>query len=79
MCVHLRAYGDWKLIERYEGGLELVNLKDDLGEQHDLVRENAAKAKELHEVKLLGPGEAKPPADNPAPQQPQTVPPKPSR
>jgi arylsulfatase A-like enzyme len=39
--------GDWKLIEWYEGGLELFNLKDDLGEQHDLARENPAKVKEL--------------------------------
>ena len=32
-----RPRGDWKLIEWYEDGkLELFNLKQDLGEQHDL-------------------------------------------
>ena len=40
--------GDWKLIEFYHWGkIELYNLKDDLGEQHDLVKQNPAKASEL--------------------------------
>jgi len=40
--------GDWKLIEFYHwGNVELYNLKDDPGEQHDLSKNNAAKATEL--------------------------------
>ena len=42
--------GDWKLIEFYEDmRVELYNLKDDLGETHDLAQTNPAKAKELRE------------------------------
>jgi arylsulfatase A-like enzyme len=42
--------GDWKLIEYFEDGrLELYNLKDDVGEQHNLALDEPAKAKELHE------------------------------
>jgi len=42
--------GDWKLIEFYETmGVELYNLKDDLGETRDLAKEKPAKAAELHE------------------------------
>jgi len=40
--------GDWKLIEFYHWGkVELFNLKDDLGEQHDLSQANPAKTAEL--------------------------------
>jgi arylsulfatase A-like enzyme len=40
--------GDWKLIEFYHWDkVELYNLKDDPGEQHELSKENPAKAKEL--------------------------------
>ena len=40
--------GDWKLIEWFEDGqLELYNLRDDLGEQHNLAAANPAKATEL--------------------------------
>jgi arylsulfatase A-like enzyme len=39
--------GDWKLIEWYEGGVELYNLANDLGEKHDLAAENPEKVKEL--------------------------------
>ena len=39
--------GDWKLIEWYEGGIELYNLADDPGEKHDLAAENPAKVNEL--------------------------------
>lgn len=40
--------GDWKLIKRYEGvEFELYNLKDDLGEQHDLVKEFPSKVNEM--------------------------------
>ena len=40
--------GDWKLIEWYETGrLELFNLEDDPGEQHDLAGRHPEKAEEL--------------------------------
>lgn len=40
--------GDWKLIEFFtEGTHELYNLKDDLGEQHDLASRRPEKAREL--------------------------------
>ncbi len=43
-------HGDWKLHEYFEdSGLELYNLKDDVGERNDLAGSNPAKAKELHE------------------------------
>jgi arylsulfatase A-like enzyme len=45
--------GDWKLIEFFEDGrLELYNLKDDIGEKHNLASENPNKVKELHEKML---------------------------
>ncbi|HEX4414918.1 MAG TPA: sulfatase [Lacipirellulaceae bacterium] len=45
--------GDWKLIEFFEDGrLELYNLKDDIGEKHNLATENPDKVKELHEKML---------------------------
>ncbi|MBK1876453.1 sulfatase [Pelagicoccus mobilis] len=41
-------YGDWKLHQSFEDGrLELYNLKDDIGEKHDLVGRNPEKADEL--------------------------------
>lgn len=41
--------GDWKLIEWYEDGrLELYNLRDDVGEHHDLAAEHPEKVEELH-------------------------------
>ena len=44
--------GDFKLIEWYEDmNVELFNLKDDIGEHHDLARENPTKTAEL--TKLL--------------------------
>ena len=40
--------GDWKLHQYYEdGGLELYNLKDDIGEQRNLANENPKKLNEL--------------------------------
>jgi len=40
--------GDWKLIEWYEDmRVDLYDLKNDIGEHHDLTRENPAKAAEL--------------------------------
>ncbi len=40
--------GDWKLIEFYHWGkVELYNLKDDLGERHDLSEKDPAKTREL--------------------------------
>jgi arylsulfatase A-like enzyme len=41
--------GDFKLIEFYEDGkLELYNLKEDIGEQHDSAEKMPEKTKELH-------------------------------
>jgi arylsulfatase A len=41
--------GEWKLIEFYEDGrLELFHLPDDPGEQRNLVRKEANRAKKLH-------------------------------
>jgi arylsulfatase A-like enzyme len=46
-------HGDWKLHEYFEdGGLELYNLKDDVGETTNLAESNGAKAKQLH-AKLI--------------------------
>jgi arylsulfatase A-like enzyme len=43
--------GDWKLTEYLEDGrLELYNLKQDLGEQHNLAGEQPEQAAQLHEV-----------------------------
>lgn len=60
--------GDWKLIKRYEGKtFELFNLKDDLGEQHDLAEKMPKKVKEL-DAKLVAHLKhcgAKLPKDNP--------------
>ena len=41
--------GDWKLLEYFEDGrLELYNLADDLGEEHDLAAQHPAEVEELH-------------------------------
>lgn len=41
--------GDYKLIEFFEDGQqELYNLKDDVGEEHNLAKANPEKVKELH-------------------------------
>jgi arylsulfatase A-like enzyme len=41
--------GDWKLIEYFEDGRqELYNLQNDIGEKHNLAKENPKKVKELH-------------------------------
>jgi arylsulfatase A-like enzyme len=41
--------GDWKLIEWFEdGSLELYNLAEDAGEQHNLAERQPDKVKELH-------------------------------
>ncbi|MBN1362100.1 MAG: sulfatase [Sedimentisphaerales bacterium] len=43
--------GDFKLIEFYEDGrIELYNLRDDIGERHNLVAEMPEKAAELHQM-----------------------------
>jgi arylsulfatase A len=40
--------GDWKLIKRYEGKIfELFNLKEDIGEKHELAEKIPEKVKEL--------------------------------
>jgi len=44
-------FGDWKLHEYFEdGGLELYNLKDDIGETTDLAKSMPGKVKELHQM-----------------------------
>jgi len=44
-------HGDWKLIEYFEDGrLELYNLRDDIGEQHDLASAMPEKARELQKM-----------------------------
>ncbi|HEX3601754.1 MAG TPA: sulfatase [Lacipirellulaceae bacterium] len=46
-------FGDWKLIEFFEDGRqELYNLKDDVGEQHNLAAAEPDKAEELHDKML---------------------------
>jgi arylsulfatase A-like enzyme len=41
--------GDWKLIEYFEEGRqELYNLQNDIGEKHNLAKDNPEKVKELH-------------------------------
>lgn len=43
--------GDWKLIEFYEDNrLELFNLRDDPGEQKNLIQREAARAQKLHRL-----------------------------
>lgn len=43
--------GDWKLHEYFEdGGLELYNLKDDIGEKTNLVNKHPEMAKKLHNM-----------------------------
>ena len=40
--------GDWKLIEWFESGrIELYNLRDDIGEQHNLAKANLQKTTQL--------------------------------
>ena len=42
--------GDYKLFERYEDGrLELFNLKEDIGEQNDLAKDNPERVKEMRD------------------------------
>ena len=41
-------FGKWKLLEYFEdGGLELYNLDEDIGEKHNLAKTSPGKAKEL--------------------------------
>ena len=54
--------GDWKLHEYFEdGGLELYNLKDDLGERNNLADKMPEKTKELHAIMLRWRKETKAP------------------
>lgn len=44
-------FGDWKLHEYFEdGGLELYNLSEDIGEKHNLAERFPEKVKELHRM-----------------------------
>lgn len=40
-------FGDWKLVDTRTGAPMLFNLKDDIGEQHDLAAQEPANLKEL--------------------------------
>ncbi|MCA9008345.1 MAG: sulfatase [Planctomycetaceae bacterium] len=43
--------GDWKLIEKFQDeSFELYNLRDDVGEKHNLAKQNPAKLRELQKV-----------------------------
>jgi arylsulfatase A-like enzyme len=43
--------GEWKLIEFFEtGGLELYNLKEDIGEHHNLAKKHPELTAELHQM-----------------------------
>jgi len=43
--------GNWKLIEYFEDGtLELYNLKDDIGEKHNLAAKMQKRTKQLHDL-----------------------------
>jgi arylsulfatase A-like enzyme len=54
--------GDWKLHEFFEDGrLELYNLKDDIGEKHNLAAAQPDKVKELHAQLLAWRDEIKAP------------------
>jgi arylsulfatase A-like enzyme len=44
---HAARVGDWKLVVEREGGPQLFNLRDDLGEQHNLAPNNPARLREL--------------------------------
>jgi arylsulfatase A-like enzyme len=45
--------GDWKLMEFFEDSrLELYNLKDDIGETHNLAQEQPDRVKAMHEKML---------------------------
>ena len=55
-------HGDWKLHEYFEdGGLELYNLKGDIGETINLATSNPAKTKELHGMLIAWRNEVKAP------------------
>ena len=46
-------YGDWKLHEYFEdgeGGLELYNLSNDIGEKNNLAKTNPEKTRQLHQM-----------------------------
>jgi len=44
-------HGDWKLLEFFESGdLELYNLRDDIGEQHNLASSHPTEAGRLHQI-----------------------------
>lgn len=43
--------GDWKLIEKFQDeSFELYNLRDDVGEKHNLAKQNPAKLRDLQKV-----------------------------
>ena len=60
-------YGDYKLIEYYENNtVQLFDLKNDPGEQHDLAVSNPAKVRELTDMLYAWRKEVR--ADMPGPQ-----------
>lgn len=47
----IMRYGDWKLHEYFEdGGLELYNLREDVGESTNLAEQHPEKTKQLHQM-----------------------------
>jgi arylsulfatase A-like enzyme len=69
--------GDFKLIERYEDGrVQLYNLKEDIGEQNDLARQQPRRARQMRQklhawyqtvdAKFLRPREPWTPNESPA-------------
>ena len=66
--------GDWKLHQYFEdGGLELYNLREDIGEKENLARSNPGKTQEL--LKLLEDWRGKTGAPVPAQLNPDYIPP----
>jgi len=65
-------YGDWKLHHYFEdGGIELYNLKNDIGERNDLAERKPKKTKEL--MKLLDDWRTKTDAPVPKTKNPEFV------
>lgn len=65
-------YGDWKLHHYFEDdGIELYNLKNDIGERNDLAERKPKKTKEL--MKLLDDWRTKTDAPVPKTKNPEFV------
>jgi arylsulfatase A-like enzyme len=70
--------GDWKLVENYENGaVSLFNLRDDIGERHDLAAQQAARVKAMRDrlhawYREVGAKFLRAKAGGPAPWQPES-------